>query len=126
MDLEEKLLGGFRDRKLMELYITLSHSDLKGNYEDTYTIELMFALMCIDLAANTKLGLELEPKDMSLLARNVVRCCDDGELSDYSFFNWSMALLTYMKENNLNANKINKMSTINLLNEVSEYLNKGE
>ena len=101
MDLEEKLFGGVRDKKLLQLYAALTKSDLKGNYEDTYVLEMMFALMCLDLTANAKYRYHFIPSEFTLLARNVVRMVDDGNLSDYSFMNWSDALLTYMKENNL-------------------------
>lgn len=126
MDIQELLLGDYRDKKLLQLYLTLSHSDLQGNYEDTYTIELLYSVMCLDLAANTKMGLKLEPNELTLLARNVVRCVDDGELSKYSIFNWSMALLTYMKENNLKPKQINKENTFKLIENVEKYLDKGE
>lgn len=121
-DIEEKLLGNWRDRKLMELYTTLSKSDLKGNYEDTYTIELLYSLMCLDLANNAKHRLDLKPSDYSLLARNVVRLVDDGELDDYSIFNWSNALLEYMVENNLATSKVNKISTDTLKKNVFQYV----
>lgn len=121
MDIGEKLLGGFRDKKLIQLYTALSKSDFKGNYEDTYTIELMFALMCLDLSANVKKGVEINPSDLCLLARNVVRLADDGELSDISFMNWSDALLTYMLNENLNPNQINKMNQNNLMKNVKKY-----
>lgn len=122
IDLEEKLLGNFRDKKLLQLYVTLSKSDLQGNYEDTYTIELLFALMCLDLANNSYHRLELIPSDYTLLARNVVRLVDNGELSDYSFINWSNALLSYMKDKNFNAKGINRISTDELKANVFKYV----
>lgn len=125
MDLEEKLFGGVRDRKLLQLYTALTKSDLKGNYEDTYVLEMMFALMCLDLTANVKYRYHFIPSEFTLLARNVVRMADDGNLSDYSFMNWSDALLTYMKGNNLLPKHINKMSTDRLKQEVEVYLTKG-
>ena len=126
MDLEKTFIGDIRDRKLLQLYTTLCQSDLKGNYEDTYTLELMYALMCVDLC-HIDHGIELQPNEMTLLARNVVRLVDvNNELSIYSMINWTDALMKYMKRENLTVKKINKMSYFDLNEEVKPLLNKGE
>lgn len=108
------LLEDYRDRRLLTLYQTLTKSDLRGYYEDTYMVELMFALLCLDLSANIKHHLELSPSEYTLLARELIRIVDDGELDRYSVYYWADALLTYMKVNNLKPKQIKKMSTFDL------------
>lgn len=126
MDLEKTFIGDIRDKKLLQLYTTLCQSDLKGNYEDTYTLELMYAIMCVDLI-KIDLDMKLKPNEMTLLARNVVRLVDvNSELSIYSMPNWTLALMTYMKNNNLDVKKINKMSYFDLNKEVEPLVTKGD
>lgn len=108
------LLEDYRDRRLLTLYQTLTKSDLRGYYEDTYMVELMFALLCLDLSANAKRHLELKPSEYTLLARELIRIVDDGELDRYSVYYWADALLGYMTESKLKPKDIRKMSTYDL------------
>lgn len=125
MKLIDNIWENERDKKVLQLYTVLSHSDFKGNYEDTYIIELVFALMCLDLIANSKDGLELNPKEFILLSKELVRIIDiDGELDIYSFANWAQAMIKYMKENNVKPNQIHKMNTYDLRKSVEVNLER--
>lgn len=125
MGLTDKLFENERDSKLVRLYTTLTRSDFKGNYEDTYIIECLFALMCLDVNSHIKTGLDFNPKEMMTLAKELVRICEvDSELDIYSFWNWANALLDFMKELNVSVKAVHKMSTIDLRRNVFEYVTK--
>lgn len=125
MKLVDNIIENERDKKVMQLYTVLSRSDFKGNYEDTYTIELVYALMCLDLAVNSKSGLEFNPNEFILLSKELVRIVDiDGELDKYSFINWAQSMVEYMKKNNLKVKQIHKMNTYDLRNNVAAYLER--
>lgn len=123
MGLTDKLFENERDSKLVRLYTTLTRSDFKGNYEDTYIIECLFALMCLDVNSHIKSGLDFNPKEMMTLAKELVRICEvDHELDIYSFWNWANALLDYMVENKVKVKEVHKMSTYDLRTGVFKYV----
>lgn len=123
MGLTDKLFENERDSKLVRLYTTLTRSDFKGNYEDTYIIECLFALMCLDVNSHIKSGLDFNPKEMMTLAKELVRICEvDSELDIYSFWNWANALLDYMAENKVKVKEVHKMSTYDLRTGVFKYV----
>ena len=118
--------------KTLELYKLLSRSDFKGNYEDAYTIEQLFTLLCLDVIVNSKRDLDerlkkMKEKHMLELAKEIIRMVetDDG-MSNFSVYNWTSAALKYMTENNKNYNDIHKMSTWDLKKEIGKYLEKEE
>ena len=118
--------------KTLELYKLLSRSDFKGNYEDAYTIEQLFTLLCLDVIVNSKRDLDerlkkMKEKHMLELAKEIIRMVetDDG-MSNFSVYNWTSAALKYMTENNKNYNDIHKMSTWDLKKEIGQYLEKEE
>ena len=127
MGLKDKLLETERDSKLIKLYTALTRSDFKGNYEDTYVVECLFALVCLDIHLHEKNSMDYDAKTMMLLAKELVRICEvDGGLDIYSFYNWSNALCEYMKASGCSPNQIHKMNTFDLRKYVSVYLEREE
>ena len=122
------ILDNIRDTKLMQLYTALTHSDFKGNYEDTFIIEMLFAVLVIDLIANGSRKENMKAGDMVNLAKEVLRIyeTDDGEMSYLSIRNWTEGLMEYMEENNKRYKDIHKMATYDLRKEVREYLKQGD
>ena len=110
--------------KTLELYKLLSRSDFNGNYEDAYTIEQLFTLLCVDLISNSKdNSIKLKPKEMLELAKDIIRVFEIEEsVSNFSVYNWTRAAFEYMKEDNKLYKDIHKMSTIDLRKKLSEYL----
>lgn len=117
-----------RDRKLLQLYIALTRSDLKGNYEDTYMIELLFTILVIDLIVNSGEETDMKAKDIVNLAKEIVRIyeTEDDKLSYFSIRNWTESLLDYMKAEKKKYKDIHRMNTYDLRKEVSAYLRKGD
>lgn len=122
------ILDNVRDNKLMQLYLALTKSDLQGNYEDTYLIELLFTVLVIDLIVNQGNPTDMKAKDIVNLAKEIVRIFEtpDGELSYYSVRNWTESVLEYMADKNKDYKDIHKMNTYDLREEVSAYLKKGD
>ena len=122
----------FEERKIknktLELYKLLSRSDFKGNYEDAYTIEQLFTMLCLDVLINVKGGHNIKGGDLLDLAKEVIRLfeLDDGDVSNYSVMNWCKALWLYMADTNKKFKQIHSMSTYDLRNEVSNYLGSGD
>ena len=110
--------------KTLDLYKLLSRSDFNGSYEDAYTIEQLFTLLCVDLICNSKdYSTKLKSKEMLELAKDIIRVfeIDDG-VSNFSVYNWTRAAFEYMKVDNKSYKDIHKMSTIDLRKMLSEYL----
>ena len=127
MGIFDKPLENKRDMKIVELYTLLSHSDFKGNYEDTYVIEVLFALLCLDLNSRRKTALDFNKKELLTLAKELVRIVEiDGELSVYSFYNWSAALCKYIEQDKKSVDFVHKADTYTLRREVSNYLRRNE
>ena len=127
MGIFDKPLENKRDMKIVELYTLLSHSDFKGNYEDTYVIEVLFALLCLDLNSRRKTALDFNKKELLTLAKELVRIVEiDGELSVYSFYNWSAALCKYIEQDKKSVDSVHKADTYTLRREVSNYLRRNE
>ena len=122
----------FEERKIknktLELYKLLSRSDFKGNYEDAYTIEQLFTMLCLDVLINVKVGHNIKGGDLLDLAKEVIRLfeLDNGEVSNYSVMNWCHALWLYMADTNKKYKDIHSMSTYDLRNKVSNYLEQGD
>ena len=122
----------FEERKIknktLELYKLLSRSDFKGNYEDAYTIEQLFTMLCLDVLINVKGGHNIKGGDLLDLAKEVIRLfeLDDGDVSNYSVMNWCKALWLYMVDANKKYKDIHSMNTYDLRNEVSNYLESGD
>ena len=122
----------FEERKIknktLELYKLLSRSDFKGNYEDAYTIEQLFTMLCLDVLINVKGGHNIKGGDLLDLAKEVIRLfeLDDGDVSNYSVMNWCKALWLYMIDANKKYKDIHSMSTYDLRNKVSNYLEQGD
>lgn len=119
-------LGKFvkiRDNKLIELYKLLTGSDFKGSYEDTYIVELLYALMCVDLASDFH-NLKFMADVMYDLAIEIIRIfeTDDNKPSSFSIDNWTYALIQYMKNENVDYKAVHKMSTVELRDNVRKYL----
>ena len=121
-------MDSVRDAKLLQLYQALTKSDMKGNYEDTYIIEMLFTVLVIDMIENDGKKTEMKPKNMVNLAKEIVRIyeTDHSELSYYSVRNWTESMLDYMKDKNKKYSDIHKMSTYNLRKEVRAYLRQGD
>ncbi|MBQ6492245.1 MAG: hypothetical protein IJI92_00035 [Erysipelotrichaceae bacterium] len=124
---EERILR----EKTIELYKMLTHSDFNGNYEDGYTIEQLFTMLCLDLALNSGFGPDqkpgpMKPKEMFDLAKEIIRIVETENigLSNYSIMNWTRATLSYMSNNDKKYNDIHRMSTVDLKKEIGEYLQK--
>lgn len=122
------ILDNIRDTKLMQLYQALTKSDLKGRYEDTFMVELLFTILTIDLIVNSDKPTDMDAKDIIRLGKEIVRIyeTENSELSYFSVRNWAEALLAYMEESGKNYNAIHKMNTYELRNEVREYLKKSD
>ena len=88
--------------KTLDLYKLLSRSDFNGNYEDAYTIEQLFTLLCVDLISNSKdYSIKLKPKEMLELAKDIIRAFEiDDSVSNFSVYNWTRAAFEYMKVDN--------------------------
>lgn len=116
------------DRKLIELYATMTGSDFEGNTTDTYLIELMYAMMSTDLVNGDEKVIGNDPMQLLQLSKEVVRIfeTDDRTASVWSMANWAKALCLYMKVNSLTYRPIHRMSTVILRKEVSQYLSKEE
>ncbi len=118
--------------KTLELYILLTRSDLKGNYEDAYTIEQLFTLLCLDVIINSKRELDerlkkMKEKKLLELAKEIIRMVEtENGMSNYSVYNWTNATLEYMNRNSRKYEDIHKMSTWDLKKEIGEYLNRDE
>ncbi len=116
----------------MELYKLLTRSDLKGNYEDAYTIEQLFTLLCLDVIINSKRELDerlkkMKEKKLLELAKEIIRMVEtENGMSNYSVYNWTNATLEYMNRNSRKYEDIHKMSTWDLKKEIGEYLNRDE
>ena len=117
-----------RDEETLDLYRILTESDFKGNYEDTFTVEMMYCILIIDLIVNAENPTELKPMDMYNLAKEVLRIfeTEQKECSYYSVRNWTEALLDYMEENKLTYDDIHRADTYSLRKNVSEYLKQGD
>lgn len=122
------ILDNIRDTKLMQLYQALTKSDLKGRYEDTFMVELLFTILTIDLIVNSDKPTDMDAKDIIRLGKEIVRIyeTEDSELSYFSVRNWAEALLAYMEASGKDYNAIHKMNTYELRNEVREYLKKSD
>lgn len=112
----------------MQLYLALTKSDLKGAYEDTYMVELLFTILVIDLIVNSDKETAMDANDMVNLAKEIVRIyeTEDRELSYFSVRNWTESLLEYMEAEHKTYKDIHKASTYDLRKEVSKYLKKGD
>lgn len=118
----------FEERKLknktLQLYSILSHSDFKGNYEDGYTIERLFALLCLDLTVNKLTPGKYKANELLDLATEVIRIVEtsDNMISNYSIMNWCRALNRYMMLTGKKYKEIHSMSTYDLKHDVKQHL----
>ena len=116
----------YRDKKLKQLYQTLTRSDFAGDFEDDYVLSVLYAMRCIDCHQSPSFKI---PERHSVdLAKEIIRIYDTSEeadLDDLSIYAFTRALMAYMKEKDLDYRDIHKMSTIRLLKEVAVYLNRG-
>ena len=114
--------------KTIELYRLLSRSDFKGNYEDAYTIEQLFTMLCLDVVLNVHGGENVKGKDLLDLAKEIIRLfeIDENGVSNFSIMNWCKATLSYMNETGKKYKDIHSMNTYQLRTEVEEYLTKGD
>ena len=125
---EVVLLGKLKelltDDKMLKLYETLTESDFKGNTNDTYVIELLYALTIVDLVNGSEEVLDFKGRDLLLFAKEVVRIfeTDDNEVSYFSARNWTEGLIEFMRENNYSYKDIHKKNTYELREEVRKYL----
>ena len=115
----------YRDKKLKQLYQTLTRSDFAGDFEDDYVLSVLYAMRCIDCHQSP--SFKIPERHYVDLAKEIIRVYDTSEeadLDDLSIYAFTRALMTYMKENDLKYKDIHKMSTLRLLNELSVYFNK--
>ena len=122
------ILDNIRDSKLMQLYAALTKSDLKGHYEDTYMVEILFTVLTLDLIINSDETMQMDERDIMRMAKEIVRIYerDDKELSYFSVRNWTEALFAYMDETKKDYDAIHRMNTYDLRKEVSGYLRKSD
>ena len=123
------MLEEFRtDRKLIELYKVMTHSDFEGNTTDTYVIEVLYALMNTDLVNGDEKVIGKDPVRLLHFAKEVVRLFETEQrtASSYSMANWAQALCRFMKDRGLSYEQIHRMSTVVLRKDVREYLNTEE
>ncbi len=116
----------YRDKKLKQLYQTLTRSDFAGDFEDDYVLSVLYAMRCIDCHQSP--SFKIPERHYVDLAKEIIRIYDTSEeadLDDLSIYAFTRALMTYMKEKDLAYRDIHKMSTIRLLKEVAVYLNRG-
>lgn len=114
----------YKENKIFNLYKLLTNSDFKGNYDDTYSVELLFTLLNIDLIVNGNDEIEMNKEEMIDLGKEIIRIyeSDDNQFSYYSIRNWTEAILEYMYKENKDYSYILKRNTYDLRNEVSRYL----
>ena len=119
-----KLKELLTDDKMLKLYETLTESDFKGNTNDTYVIELLYALTIVDLVNGSEEVLDFKGRDLLLFAKEVVRIfeTDDSEVSYFSVRNWTEGLIEFMRDNNYSYKDIHKKNTYELREEVRKYL----
>ena len=122
------ILDNIRDSKLMQLYAALTKSDLKGHYEDTYMVEILFTVLTLDLIVNSDETMQMDERDIMRMAKEIIRIYerDDKELSYFSVRNWTEALFAYMDETKKDYDAIHRMNTYDLRKEVSRYLKKSD
>ena len=116
----------YRDKKLKQLYQTLTRSDFAGDFEDDYVLSVLYAMRCIDCHQSP--SFKIPERHYVELAKEIIRIYDTSEeadLDDLSIYAFTRALMAYMKEKDLDYRDIHKMSTIRLLKEVAVYLNRG-
>ena len=117
------LLENYRDSKLKELYRRLTRSDLKGGMEDEYIVTLLYAMRCLDSSMK---DYDLIPEKYFVnYAKELIRIyetCESEGTNNISIMAYARAMLRYMKEKQLKYKDIHKMSTYDLINSVSEYL----
>lgn len=115
-------------RKFNALYETMTRSNYKGDLVDCYLIEMLYATMTVDLVNGSEELLDYNPDMLRDFAKEVVRIfnTEDTKSSMFSMANWCMALMKYMRENNLTYSDIHKKNTYELREDVRKYLNLGE
>ena len=117
------LLENIRDRKLKQLYQMLTNSDFKGNFEEDYTLCLLYAMRCIDVCQNQ--GFLIEEKHYVDIAKEIIRIYDTSDQYNYeniSIMSWTKALLDYMKKYSRSYRDIHRMNCFDLLNAVMEFI----
>lgn len=116
------------DEKFIRLYQTMTQSNYKGDLVDCYLIEWLHATMTLDLVNGSEEFFEFKPKVLKDVSKEVLRIFEtEGHTSSmFSVANWCMALIKYMRENNLTYKDIHRKNTYELREDVRKYLNLGE
>ena len=120
-DLIMNMLEKERDRKLTDLYQILTKSDLKGHIESNGIVRNLYAIYCLDAVNGREIA--LNENDYLILSRQLMRI-DETQLFDWdcSLETWAYGLLAYMKDKNLCAADIQKMSSVDLKKAVHERI----
>ena len=116
------ILENVRDKKLMQLYETLTRSDFEGSIQDEYVICLLYTIRCLDSLQKTDRF--IKKKDMMNIAKEIFRIYETSEkdYEDISIMAYTKGLFNYMKSEGLEYKDIHSMNTYDLLNNVKEYL----
>ena len=117
------LMEKYLDNRLMVLYQKLTKSDFKGNVENEYIVSLLYALRCIDRCNRNNILIP-EKKYVSY-AREIIRIyetCEEQGTDRNSIMAWTKSIFSYIATNKADYKMIHKMSTVDLINELSKYM----
>lgn len=101
-----------RDKKIVDLYLILTHSNLRGTIEDDVAVSLMYALLCIDRLNQGKRP--ISPIDYVQFAEDVIRVDAEQNDSAYSIRDIAQFILGLERT----PDEIHKASGIDLKNEL--------
>ena len=103
------IVENIRDKKLLELYTTLTRSDLKGNINDTFVIRMLYTLLYVDALFKD------ESKENKIgLAKEVIRAYDEKLYDDSDYISIEticLGLQAYMDAEHKTYSDINKLNT---------------
>lgn len=113
-----------RDKEIMKIYQMLTGSDLEGNYNDGWTVSLLYALRCVDFVfAGSNL---VNKKEYVVLAKELIRITqtedNEGKNLYLSMPVWTMGLLEYMKNTGKRIKEIHSMNSYELMKDVSKEI----
>ena len=112
------------------LYKQLSGSDFKGNIQQTQIIEMLYAILCVDLKAY-ECKITMPDIAFPVVARELLELYQtyrdnfiDGE--DYSYLSMETvadAFMIYLRDTKIDIKVVHSMSRYDLASEVIKHLN---
>ena len=81
----------------------------------------------MDIIANVQWRRSIDGSHLLDLAKEIIRIAEnDKDISNFSLFNWSRAMLRYMDDTGKKYKHIHSMSTYELREDVKKYLEKED